>query len=76
MRCCKEWAFYGFGVVPSLDVGGGVRLREGEGGVTCGAFVLPAKLLSQPSVDESCKSSTGWRLSQWQWCHRGTDVPW
>lgn len=29
-------------LVPSLDVGGGMRLREGEGGVNCGAFMVTA----------------------------------
>lgn len=32
----------GVWLVPSLDVSGGMRLRESEGGVNCGAFVVPA----------------------------------
>lgn len=34
--------FLGVWLVPSLDVGGGMRLRENEGDVNCGAFVVPA----------------------------------
>lgn len=42
MRCCKEWALYGCVVGPKPGCGGGMRLRESEGDVNCGAFVVPA----------------------------------
>lgn len=63
----------GMWLVPSLDAGGGMRVKAREVAVSCGAFVIPA--ISQvPFTTQHgrvLQNSTGWfkrRVSQRQWC--------
>lgn len=52
MRCCWD-RIVGMWLVPSLDVGGGMRLEESGISIGCGAFVVPE---SSPSVPKSCRN--------------------